>query len=48
MESHKRFVDTGVFPTEIDFEAGREFFDGQNRRVRLTSKIRTVTARAKR
>jgi hypothetical protein len=48
MESHKRFVDTGVFPTEIDFEAEREFFDGQNRWVRLTSKIRTVTARAKR
>jgi hypothetical protein len=48
MESHKRFVDTGVFPTEIDFEAVREFFDGQSRRVRLTSRVRTATARAKR
>ena len=41
MESHKKFVDTGVFPNEIDFEAEREFFDGQNRRFHLTSRIRT-------
>jgi hypothetical protein len=41
IESHKRFVETGVFPNEIEFEAKREFFDGQNRRVQLTSRIKT-------
>jgi hypothetical protein len=44
-ESHKRFVATGVFPSELRYDAEREFFKGHKRQVHLTSKIKTKSER---
>lgn len=39
IQSYKKFLETGVFPKEIEFEAKREFFTRQRRRFRVTSKV---------
>lgn len=41
MESHKKFVETGVFPSELSYICEREFFKNQKREVHVTSKIAT-------
>jgi hypothetical protein len=41
IESHRKFVETGVFPSTLDYDGEREFFKGQRREVHLTSKIKT-------
>lgn len=39
MESHKEFKATGAVSAEFRYKGEREFFEGQARRVRVTSKI---------
>ncbi|MGO9591982.1 MAG: hypothetical protein ACLP3K_18280 [Candidatus Acidiferrales bacterium] len=41
IESHKKFVKTGVFPRELRFVGEREFFKDQKRKVDVTSRINT-------
>lgn len=41
MESHKKFVETGAFPSELSYVCEREFFKNQTREVHVTSKIKT-------
>lgn len=39
MESHKELMAMGTLSTKLRYKAEREFFDGQQRRVRVTSRI---------
>ena len=51
MESHKEFKATGALSERLRYKGKREFFDGQKRRVRVTSRItkrRTQSTSAKR
>lgn len=40
MESHKEFKATGTLSARLRYKGKREFFDGQKRRVRVTSRIK--------
>jgi hypothetical protein len=44
MESHKEFKATGALSGKLRYKGKREFFEGQERRVRVTSKIKTRRA----
>lgn len=41
METYKKWKETGRVSKTFRFKTGREFFEGQTRRVRVTSKIKT-------
>jgi hypothetical protein len=40
MESHKEFRATGGLSTRLHYKGKKEFFEGQERRVRVTSRIK--------
>ena len=44
LESHKEFKATGAVSAKLRYKSEREFFEGQERRVRVTSKIKTPPA----
>lgn len=44
MESHKQFKATGTLSAKLRYKGKREFFEGQERRVRVTSRIKTRRA----
>jgi hypothetical protein len=44
MESHKEFKATGAVSAKLRYKSKREFFDGQEREVRITSKIKARPA----
>jgi hypothetical protein len=41
IESHKEYKATGTLSARLQYKGKKEFFDGQERRVRVTSKIKT-------
>jgi len=41
IESYKEFVDKGTLSGKLRYKSQREFFKGQKRQVRVTSKIKT-------
>lgn len=41
MESYKVFKATGKLPAKLRYKGDREFFEGQEQRVRVTSRIKT-------
>jgi hypothetical protein len=47
MESYKIFAATGELPTKLRYKARRVFFDGQERRISVRYKIKTVTSQAR-
>lgn len=44
MESYKEFKAKGAVPAKFRYKSTREFFKGQKRQVRVTSKIKTPPA----
>lgn len=44
MESYKEFKATGTLPAKLRYKGKREFFEGQERPVRVTSRIKTRRA----
>jgi hypothetical protein len=45
MESYRIFAETGELPRKLRYKSCREFFDGQERRISIRSKVNTVASR---